>query len=445
MKRVSLLISLFLISWLGINAQTINLEQARLLALANSRSLARHELAIHNSILNERSHFYSILPQISADYRANMNFMRDWEFLNPIDTLTASVGFSISQVIFQGGRSFIQRAIRGITTESARKAALAEYFNVLDVIDNAYYAVLEAAAALEAEESSLQTAVLSLSMAEVRQMTGMINQGEYLRAMVDKEVRENSLNQARRNFSLSLARFRTLTGITEAVELQQIDFSEYDDVLTRLALITDEEADRLYKIFWGILAESNPALATAALNNQTAELSLSNVIRTNAPTISASVSSSILNYSTADGFETPSGTGRVTISGTIPVDFWVMNNQIETSKNALDRTILGFADTESSLGQELQNALFNLFTQASSVLSSRRSLEITERHFEFVMERYRLSQGSVSDLNEATTLFINSRNSLNRTSFAFLQSLSRLRSLCALDDENELLRILLSD
>jgi outer membrane protein TolC len=127
------------------------------------------------------------------------------------------------------------------------------------------------------------------------------------------------------------------------------------------------------------------------------------------------------------------------------LDFWVFNNQIENSVNALDRALLGYADTESSIGQELRNALFNLLTQAGVVLSSRRSLEITERHFEFVMERYRLSISSVAELNEATTLLINSRNNLNRATFSFLQSLSRLRSLCALDDEDQLIRILINE
>jgi hypothetical protein len=61
------------------------------------------------------------------------------------------------------------------------------------------------------------------------------------------------------------------------------------------------------------------------------------------------------------------------------------------------------------------------------------------------MERYRLLQSSVSDVSEATSLFINSRNNLNRASFAFLQSLSRLRSLCALEDEDELIKILKGD
>jgi hypothetical protein len=59
------------------------------------------------------------------------------------------------------------------------------------------------------------------------------------------------------------------------------------------------------------------------------------------------------------------------------------------------------------------------------------------------MERYRLSQSSIGDLNEASTLLINSRNTLTRARYGFLQSLSKLRSLGAFSDEESLTKILM--
>jgi outer membrane protein len=333
----------------------------------------------------------------------------------------------------------MQKAISAIATESIRKDAYAEYFNVLDAVDNAYYAVLEAQAALEAEESSLQAAVLGFSIAEIRHSSGMINQGDYLKALADKEVRENSRNQARRNLTSSLNRFRTLTGLTGNIELEQISFEKYENVLQYLANITDEDAYLLFEEFWRILTISNPSLAKAALNTERAQNNLSIARRDYAPTISATLFSSNMSFLPSYN---ATGTSGVSIRGTIPIDFWVMNNRIERSRISRDSAFLDYESTESSLEQDLQNALFNLFSQAGTVLSLRRSLEYTERHFEFVMQRYRLLQSSVTELNDATSLFINSRNSLNRASYSFLQSLSRLRSLCALDDEERLLELL---
>jgi outer membrane protein TolC len=120
-----------------------------------------------------------------------------------------------------------------------------------------------------------------------------------------------------------------------------------------------------------------------------------------------------------------------------------LNNRIEKSKNAQKSALLDYANTESSLETELQSALLNAFAQAGTIVSSRRALEYAEKHFEYVMERYRLSQSSVSDLGEASSLLISNRNNLIRAQYGFLQSLSKLRSLCAIDDEERLVAILI--
>jgi outer membrane protein TolC len=376
-----------------------------------------------------------------------MYFMRDWEFVNPdfspIDTFNSRVNFSITQIIFQGGKSFLQRALNAISTESVRIDALAEYFNVLDNVDNAYYAVLEALAALEAEENSLQTSVLSLSVAEIRQASGMINQGDYLKALADREAREYSRNNARRNLALSVAKLKNLTGISGNFEPEQIIFNVYDDVILRLTRITDEESGLLFDELWKILISSNPSFSKAVLNTERAEKNLTITKRDFAPTISATLFSTRLTYSAANGFDS-SGSMGVTISGNIPVDFWIFSNRIQKSTITRDSSLIDLTNAEISLGTDLQSALLNLISQAGSVLSSKRSLEYTERHFEFVLERFRLAQSSVSDLQDASSLLITSRNNNIRAKYGFLQNLSRLRSLAALDDEEKLLSILLN-
>jgi outer membrane protein TolC len=427
----------------GVFAEGVSLEQARALALANSRSLARYNMAIRSSVLDERSQLHSMLPALSAEYSASMSYLdRDWGFVNPVDTLTAGATFSVTQKIFEGGKSFIQKAISAIATESVRKEALAEYFNVLDSADNAYYAVLEAAANLEAAESSLETALVSLSIAEIRQASGMLNQGDYLKALADKEARENSRNQARRNLALCITRVKALTGVAGTPEFEEIDFSAHEDLIQRLAGISDRDAETLYGEFLKILLAANPSLARASLNSQRAERSLSLARRDYSPTVSATIFSTGLAYSSAAGFSN-SASGGVSIRGSIPIDFWVTANRIEKSRISRDSAALDYIGALSALETELESALLNMITQAESVLSSRRSLEYTEKHFEYVMERYRLSQGSVSDLGEASSLLINSRNNLTKASYGFLQNLSRLRSMSAMEDEQKLANLLL--
>ena len=440
MKRLFVTVALIMFVCTNSFAQTINLEEARLLALLNSRSLAQYNIQL-NSILSER---HPMLPSVSAGYSVSAGFLdRNWGFTNPIDSLSASLNFSITQMLFEGGKTIVQKALKSISTESARNTALAEYFNVLDSVDNAYYAVLEGNAALMAAEASLQTALFMLSMAEIRQANGMINQGDYLRALADKESRENSRNQARRNLSLTMTRFKALAGITETPELEEIDFGIYESAIQHLAGISDEDADVLYASLLGTLLPSNLSLASAALRSQRAESDLTLARLGFLPTISARITVTGPGYTTANGFSSPSSGGSVSITGSIPIDFWNLQDNIRNSQTARDSAARDYTGALSTFETDLQSALINLILQAESVLSSRRSLEYTEKHFEYVMERYRLSQSSVYDLGEASTQLITSRNSLSRASYGFLQSLSRLRSLGAFDDEERLLGILL--
>jgi outer membrane protein len=442
MKRKLILFVLLITAGFAAFAQTINLEQARTLGLANSRSLARYELSIRSSILDEKNQLYSMLPSVSAGVSASADYLRNWELINPVDTFSAGASFSVTQVIFQGGKSFIQKAISAIAAESIRIDALSEYFNVLDSIDNAYYAVLEASATIEAEKLSLESANMALSIANIRRENGMINQGDYLKALSDAELRGNSFNQARRNLSLTMTKFKILAGITGTVELEPVDFSEYERILARLAAISDEDASALYEEFLVKVRASNPAFVKSTLNSKMAEKSHTLTIRDYAPVISATIFGTGLSYSAANGFSN-SSSGGVSISGRIPVDFWLLNNKLEKDKLALESAAMDFKNAELSLETEVQTDLLNIFSQAGSVLSARRSLEYTEKHYQFIMERYRLSQSSISDLTDASSLYINSRNSQISGTYSFLRSLSRLRSLTALEDEKKLLDMLL--
>jgi outer membrane protein TolC len=442
-KKIIALFSLIFLTITGLFAQSISLEQVRVLALANSRNLAKYNLAIRGTELDERSRIYSNIPSLSAGASASMSLWSAQNAApvnNPFDTFSSGLSFSVSQRIFDGGKTLVQKAINEIASESARKDALAEYFNVLDSADNAYYAVLEAAATLEAEESSLQTSLASLAIAEIRHATGMINQGDYLRVLAEKESRENSRNQARRNLALNVTKLKAIVGPGDLPPLENIDFSGYEDLIVYLKNISASQEDALYNEFWKLLVSTNPSLAKSGLASQRAEKNLTMARRSYSPSLSASFSTG-LNYTPNNGMEMSSG--RLSLSASIPVDVWVIANNVEKSRITRDSSLLDYKGTEINLETELQSALLSLFAYADSVLYSRLSLKYTERNFEFVSERYRLLQSSISDLHEASALLINSRNSYIKSHYGFLQSLSKLRSLGAIDDEEKLITLLM--
>jgi outer membrane protein TolC len=381
MRKTILILCVIISVSAGLFAQTISLEQARVLALTNSRSLTLSNLNVQTSKLNEKntSVLYSWLPTLNANYSISATFLERGTFVNPIEKLNANatLGISISQTLFDGGKSSFERIKSSIATESALKSTMTGYYSVLDSIDNAYYAVLEATANLEAAETSLQNATFSLSMAEIRHDGGMINLGDYLRALADKEASENSRNQARRTLTIRTTAFRNLTGLTEAIELEEVNFSPYEDLIRHLALISDEEFYSLYSESFRILVAVNPSLASSASAIQTAEMELSLAKRNFYPTISigANINNIGFGYTTANGFNTMDPSGSVSISGRIPLDFWVLNDQLEQRKIAVSTAALNYAGAISTQESNLLDILFSTFTQAESVLSSSRYID----------------------------------------------------------------------
>ncbi|MDR2370262.1 MAG: TolC family protein [Treponema sp.] len=437
MKRFVLLL-LTITTFRGFAEDSITLERVRTLALANSRSLAAHNLAIRSSVLDERSELYSNLPSLSVGAGTGTNIRSLQNGLKIQDAVDGNINLSISQKIFQGGKSLVYRRIASINTEIARNAALAEYFSVLDQADSAYYGVLEAAANLLASESSLETAALALSIAEIKAQGGMINRGDYLRALSEKETAENNRNRARRDLSLSKTKLSALTGLAELPALLDVDFGSYELLFAALYSIEDEKIDALSETLWNKAAAANPSLLNAGLSGRNAEYNYSLAKRDFSPVISASFSTGF-NFS-SNGTEFSAG--RLSLSGSIPLDVWVTANNAEKKKTARDSAALDYLDSAASLRTELKTALLDIISQAGTVLSSRRSREYAEQHFEYTMELFRLSGNSVSDLSDASSLLNTSRSQLIQAEYALLSGLSRLRSLCGILDEEELIKLL---
>ncbi|MDR2402512.1 MAG: TolC family protein [Spirochaetaceae bacterium] len=432
-----LMVVMLLIPALFCRAEIVDLERVRSLALANSRSLARYDLLTESALLDEKSQRYDNLPSLSLGASASMNLWGDQSLQ---DSLGAGVSFGVSQKLWDGGKASVLKAINSIAVEITRKDARAEYFAVLDSADTAYYGTLEAAAALDAAVSNLEAAVLALSMAEIRLESGMISYGDYLQALAEKEARETTRNQGKRDLIINTAKLRNITGLEGNPEPLAINFEHYGDLISRISLFSEADIDARGDALWKAALANNPSLAKAALNSRRTEQSVTLANRDYFPSLSASLSTG-LNYSWPDRFT--AGSGRVTISGNIPLDFWVTGANVEKKRIAQNEAALAYRDTEVSLNIEIRTALLDCVAQADSVLSSRRADEYAQKNYEHNLELYRLSQNSLAALSDAAALAGSSRTQRIRAQYGFLSCLSRLRSLGGISEDSDLRALLL--
>jgi outer membrane protein TolC len=442
-------------------AETVDLETVRNMALANSSELANLGLSAQSTALKEKAKVFTYLPSLTLGAKASMNL---WGAQSSgaaegaattsvlaegaaapvlLDSLSAKVTLGVTEKVslWDGGKNRVQKSIDAISSEITRQEAQTAFFQVLDDADAAYYGVLQAQAALDTAEASLESAVLALSTAEIRQANGMISVGDYLQALATKESREVARNQARQSLTLSRVKLQNLTG--QPVDPAELDFSVYDPLIEHLAALDDQATDGLYTRFLNAVVANSPSLAKAVLQNQKAEETVSKAAKSSMPSVSASFSTG-LEYSFLNDGGLKLSAGTFSISAIIPLDFWVTANSVAQKKILQEQEAINYRNTEASLFIEIQTALLKIIAQAETVLSSRRAYDSSSRSFDYTLESFTLAKSSVADLSTAAASASSATNQLVRAEYAFILGLSKLRSLGAFSEDAEVTALLLS-
>jgi outer membrane protein TolC len=156
----------------GLGAQEpLSLEQVRASALAHSRTLQKALLSVDSALLTEKLQRYERMPSITASAGASLSYPAS----TFSDSLCATAGLSVTQLLYDGGKSALLSALDAIDTRIAREEARAEYFSVLKAAEIDYYAVLEAHASVESAKSDLEAARTHLSLAEAKLEAKMLD------------------------------------------------------------------------------------------------------------------------------------------------------------------------------------------------------------------------------------------------------------------------------
>jgi outer membrane protein TolC len=306
---------------------------------------------------------------------------------------------------------------------------------------------LQAEDALSTAKTSLATSDLMLQAAEVRSASGMMSPVDYLQAQSNRESRAVSVLGAEQELTLSRVRLFKLLKIkapAAAFELAPVEYADWEALLKKIANFGAGDISALTERLRKAVLAENPSYAKSVLTNRRSELSLSSAKAAYFPTVSAGVDLG-LNYGYSRGALDGSITSAVSISATIPLDYWVISNNIEKQKLSALSSGIDFENANEDLEIEIQSTVLKLISQAASTLSARRADEYAERHFEQVAELFSQGRSSVSDFSDAAASRSTSANSLSRSLYGFLSAMSSIRTLAALDDTSKLLALILGD
>ncbi len=430
-KKALVFLAALALAWAGVPAgaaadKLLTRDMARSLALARSQSLQRARLAVDGARLAEKAGRYDMLPSLSASAGG--------ELASPRSSLAAaaggSVGIGVKQTIYDGSSS-VQRAIDSLDTGIAQEEARAEYYSVLAAADTAFAGVVDALASLDAARSDLEAARRRQALAEAKLEAGIIIRADLLKAQSETAAAETSVAQARGRLSTAYAKLASLTGLALPFSVDTSDPPGTTQLTQRLASLGDEQTAALVARLQEVVASVNPALGRAALAEKKAGRSRDLAWARGLPTVAASFSSQ-LGLSAAG----VSPGGALAISVSVPLDFWKVKNAVSAGEIALQQAGLDTKEAQRTTALEVESAVYDLVAAARAVQSSTKALEYAESNYEAVLEKYRLSTLSSTDLGAAASLASTARAQLITARSQLLASLSSLRTMTAEESDS---------
>lgn len=420
------------------DSSVLSLQRARELTLSRSATLAKAKLAVDEAGLTTQAQAYAGLPQLSAAVGPSLGYGASSGSAAGASSSGLSYGASAkvtaSQTIYDGGKNSDAVKKDELASNSASKALEATRLSLLGQADAAYFAVLEDETSVKAAESDLAAAQLRQSIAQAKIDAAILSKSAYLQTEADTAGYQTALLIAKGNLSSARAKLASLTGLPSSTALEEVDFSAYDALLAKLASLDEPGLDNLASLVSAKARASSPSLVQYALAVQEAELSVGMARKAYQPTVSLGLSPALAysNPSTIDA------SGSVSLTATMSLDFWTLKNGVDSAQVASASAKTDAQQGESDLDLQVAQALYAWVASASSIVSSAKALDYAQSNYENVLEQYKLSSVTTSDLSTAEALVSADETSLIKARYGFLSDLSALAVLAGLEDTSKL-------
>lgn len=399
--------------------------------VARSASVRKAGLATDSALLAEKGQRLSSLPGLSAQGGAT---------LSQAPSLQASLGLSAQAKLYDGGAAAVKLATAGLDTETARLTTRSATLAAIQSADQAYYAVLEADAALAAAGDDLAASRLALELAEGKLAAGTGTKADVLKARSDLAAKESAQAQATMSRKTAMAKLASLAGIDAGASLAPADLGAAAPLMERVAGLDEGQTETLVQSVLASAMARDPALQQAAVERRKAALEIAAAKAARLPTVSAGLS---VSAGLRDGFTAmdPLATnlsGSLSLSASLPLDLWNSSLAVEKAKLAARTPELEATDAATSLELEVRSALYAWISQAQTQRSSASAWAYASANYADTLELYRLQSATQSELATARTLVSSARRQLDGARYAFLSSACSLKALAGLDTDSAL-------
>lgn len=412
----------------------LSLQQARALILSHSGTLRGAQLAVDAASLAAQAQGYAALPKLSASAGASYGYKFGPATTQPANTLSGSAAVTASQTLFEGGKISTLVKKYGYATEAARENLRATRVSLIGQADAAFFALLEAQASVAAATSDLDAAKLRQTIAQAKIDAGILSKSSFLQTAAETSGYETTLVLAKKSLASARAKLASLTGLPAATAIAQIDFSAYDGLLAKLSALDEAAIDKLANDVTALAKANSPALTGYALSSQQAKLAVTIAKEAYLPTLAAGVSQS-LSYGDVSGYSYP---GSVSLTASMSLDLWNTKNAVDSAFVVAAQADLDASQGETDLELGLVQALYEWISSAGAIGSSTKALQYAQSNYDNVLEQFKLSTATSSDLSTAEALVSTDETALIAARYGFLSNLSTLSGLAGLEDGSKI-------
>jgi len=380
----------------------LSLEQAQQYALDNNRTLANAALDVQKSQATRWKTIASMLPQISAqgDYSNFLGYTMDFGTMsipmNPNGTLSVTAAVALS------GAQVVAIQITKIAEHMADLSQKQSEQQVRDQVKTLYYSALVMEETVKLLEENLGNMEQLYNYTEASVKAGIAEQTDADQLLVQLATMQTTISSSRRSLEMVYNSMLLQLGLDVNTEIVLTD--TIDGLLnlqTASELLTqDFNLENNYN--WQLLNE-NVNLARKQVHSARWAY---------APTLSAYYQYSAKTYFGKDEGMNMTPPNMVGASVSIPLfSSFSRLKAVKEAKFDYEKQLNTLADTEDALRVQHRQLCYNLKTAFETFNTQKQNIDVTQRVFNNISNKYEVGAASSLDLTNAGTNLISAQSS----------------------------------
>ncbi len=448
MRKIILTI-IIVASCFVLNAEILTLNDAKEIALKNNPEYLSKKYALESAKWSEISSLSGLLPAASLtgsqiQMKPGMPTM-----MNPIpddEKNTRSIGYSINQPLFLGGKLWLGYKISHDTKQMSEYTLAEQKLKTISAVEEKYFNLLEAAEILEIAEEQLRSDALNLEIAETRYKMGTLSNVDLLKIQSDNAAKETELIQSKTLYSINYSGLKNYLQYHSNFEVEDFDTTIYNELIKNLNTFDEKQINDLMNECFLISLNENLSIKTLEETKNIAKKSVLMAAGNFLPTLN-------LNYSQTwskswNDIQSESDFGyedskQLALTASIPI-FPIADNFADYKKAKYEKrkTDEEYKSAESGIKLDLESSVLNLISSAKQVKASELTLNFTTELHSQMKERFKNGMVSTTEMLDSEVMLKGARISNIQSLFSFIKAKSKLMLLLGMEEENEFLKLL---